>query len=549
MKKTHSHILIFFILTSAVFAQVEYVNITNPVYQYLQRAETMGSLPHFSLVDLPLQRYEIVDALKKINTHRNELKSSEQKVLDKYLAEFGIAENTNAVIIYSPSDKTQLFSKALFSDAEKMIYHYANDLHKVRIEPLVMTDFMVSQDDANEAHYAMLQVGGRVSGTLSNCLGYSIQATNGFFLSGDKSLAKNDPKYRQNIKFVQLDSDMDFTNSHVIYKKDWFYASLEREERLMGAGLNTKVFVSRQAPAYDAANVGVKFKWVDYKFTFGGLIGNRDTSTGHWATGYGIYIPPKYLVMHRIALQPAWGEFGLWEATIYSDRPWDLAYMNPLSFLKSVEHSLRDRDNSIMGADMTIRPIKNLEIKGSFLLDDLIFSEIGTDYWSNKTAWNISAMTTLKYGFDIGYEYSKVDPFTYTHFNNMNSYTNDSLMIGGSLLPNSDKSALLLNYWYGERYPIQLNIGYVRHGKNLYDEQGKMIKNVGADPNIGHDGISEWNAPFLDGKRDDYIQADISAVYELSRGISIGAMYRLNNFIDQERYEHIFRLMFKLNEF
>jgi hypothetical protein len=279
-----------------------------------------------------------------------------------------------------------------------------------------------------------------------------------------------------------------------------------------------------------------------------GLLGYVD-SNSYYKTGYGIHIPPKYMAMHRFALQPSWGEIALWEATVYSDRPMDLAYINPLSFLKSVEHSLRDRDNSLMGIDITIRPMKNLSLKGSFLLDDLVFSEIGTDYWSNKTAWNIAAITTLNCGIDVGIEYSKIDPFTYTHFNNQNSYTNDSAMIGNDLLPNSDRATLLINYWYGQRYPIQLNLSYTRHGENVYDDEGTLIENVGGNPNLGHDGMNAWDAPFLAGTRNDYISTDISTSFEISRGLSIGAMYRYNYFVDKSNDDHVFRIFFKLNEF
>jgi hypothetical protein len=43
---------------------------------------------------------------------------------------------------------------------------------------------------------------------------------------------------------------------------------------------------------------------------------------------------------------------------IYS-RTLDLAYLSPLSFLKSLEHSLHDRDNAGMGFTAVVRPIKN----------------------------------------------------------------------------------------------------------------------------------------------------------------------------------------------
>jgi hypothetical protein len=539
--------VLFFGLTLPIYSQdKEYVPISNPVYKFLERAETRGFLPYFSLSDLPLQRYEVIEALRKIDEHKENLSNSEMRILEKYAKEFFPEKQSFAAIFPTENDEF-FFSMAIISDAEKVAYNFRNDKHSVSVEPVLLSDFMMSSTD-NE-HFFMQHVGGRIHGTLGKYLGYSLQATNGFFLSGNKSLAMHDTKYRQNIKFVALDSDLDYSHSHVIFSKDWFFASLEREERLMGAGMNTNVFVSNAASPYDALNLGVKFKRFSYKFTHAGLIGYVDSTGFYQDTGFGVVIPSKYITMHRLALRFAKAEFSLWEGIIYSDRAVDFAYINPLSFLKSVEHSLRDRDNSLMGADMTLRPFKNISIKAGFLLDDLKFDEIGTDYWSNKTAWNVALLAAPFSNFDFGVEYSKVDPFTYSHFNNQNSYTNDSMAIGNTLLPNSDRMEFRTNWWLGGRYPLTFTLSRTRHGENIFDESGNPVKNVGGDINLGHAEVPSTEAPFLDGTRNDVTSAEVSGGFEISRGMVIGAAYKYNFYTSRDLAEHVFRVTFILNEF
>ena len=99
------------------------------------------------------------------------------------------------------------------------------------------------------------------------------------------------------------------------------------------------------------------------------------------------------------------------------------------------------------------------------LLDDLIFSKIGTDYWGNKAAYSLGALYAFP-SWNIGAEYAKVYPYTYSHFNVQNSMTSDGQIITGSLAPNSDELSLFGSLWYGNRYPIQFLISYRRHGAN-----------------------------------------------------------------------------------
>jgi hypothetical protein len=201
-----------------------------------------------------------------------------------------------------------------------------------------------------------------------------------------------------------------------------------------------------------------------------------------------------------------------------------------------------------MGLDFTVRPVKNLQLKTSFLLDDMVISKIGTGYWSNKTAFNVAVLTALPGGIDLGMEYARVEPYTYTHFNNQNSYTSDSSLIGSVLLPNSDKTSLVCNWWFGGRYPLKLSLGYTRHGDNVLDKTtGKVIKDVGGDPNYGFVFGDSQTVTFLDGVRNDYLSADISTNYEIIRGFSVGLFYQY--LVNNEKSEHRFRINFNLGDF
>jgi hypothetical protein len=57
----------------------------------------------------------------------------------------------------------------------------------------------------------------------------------------------------------------------------------------------------------------------------------------------------KFLVYHRIGFNiNRHFNFGVGEFIIYGRRGIDLSYLNPFAFYKSIEHSNRDRDNSML---------------------------------------------------------------------------------------------------------------------------------------------------------------------------------------------------------
>jgi hypothetical protein len=91
-------------------------------------------------------------------------------------------------------------------------------------------------------------------------------------------------------------------------------------------------------------------------------------------------------------------------------------------------------------------------------------------------------LTSLIPNLNAGIEYTRVEPYTFTNYNPQNANTNDDILFGSMIPPNADRISFLLDYFFGERYPIKFKYSYTRHGNNIYDEEGNLIRNVGGDP-------------------------------------------------------------------
>lgn len=528
-------------------AQLEHVPVSHPVYKFLARAESRGFLPHLSLSELPWKRFRVAKALEMISSNPENLSSSERNTLELFEKEFGLRPHDNAVVLYSESDSLQVFSARMFGDYEKFIYHFEDSLHSVNLIPLASVEAMAENTEAGSTNVLLGNLGVRLHGTLSNMLGYYLQATNGAVISGERELALEDRRLRQNIKFADLNSDFDFSESHVHFQYNWFYATIGRETRLLGSGMNQRLYISTNSPPFDALSLGAEFSDFEYRYTHASLIGRPETNHD---VGVETQIPDKYAGIHRFSYRPSWGEIAFWENIIYSDRNPDLAYLNPLSFFKSLEHALRDRDNSIMGLDAVIRPFPRIQIKGTFLLDDIIFSKLGTGYWSNKFAWNMAAVSALPWNIDLGVEYSRVEPFTFSHYNPQNSMTNDMLLYGSYIPANSDKLEIMGRWWFGGRYPLEMSLSYMRHGKNIY-ENDSLIFNAGSDPFITRSNLYPGEgsnvAEFLAGELQETFSLRVNAGIEIIRGFNLHGIYQLSN--TNGKAVHLFRLSIGFEDF
>lgn len=541
----------FLIPAINVFAQIEDVPISNSVYEFLLRLETKGLTGKTPLTHIPLSKQEIVSILRTARDNQNKLSRSDLVLLEKYEKEFGISTTTYSVVFPSETHSNSIFWTGLVDNTEKVFYKYDDFVNNVDVRPLGAIDYIYNTGDSSR-YVCVGTLGLRLSGTIENKLGFYLQATNGRKISGDKALAFYNPEYNKSFKFTKLESDIDLTQSHVTFQSGWFRAKIGRMEEKMGAGLFQSTYISTTSPPIDAITLSANFSNFKYTYYFGSLMGLIESKE---QSGINTKISNKFINQHRFSVRPSWGEIAFWESVIYSDRGLDLAYLNPLSFLKSLEHQLHDRDNSIMGMDFTLRPLSNLIIKTTFLLDDIIFEKIGTGYWSNKTAFNIATIYSTDFNIDFGLEYARVEPYTFSHFSPKNNYTNDNQQIGSELPPNSEQYGLLLNYWLGQRFPIKLALKYIQHGANEYDEQGNLVRNVGGDARFtrrdpdfqtGFPG-DPYEVKFLDGILEKTISINFSLGFEIINNLNCVLSYQFLN--TNEKINNFIRLQILLNEF
>jgi hypothetical protein len=215
--------------------------------------------------------------------------------------------------------------------------------------------------------------------------------------------------------------------------------------------------------------------------------------------------------------------------------------VNPLIFYKFVEQSLQDRDNGTIFVEMQTHFIKDLELQGTFFLDENILSNLSDfNKSTNKSAYQLGFFWYEPVGLknlSLIFEYTKIRPYVYSHFDPKNTYTAFGVIMGHPIGPNSDQIFTKLAYNLSDKVSFNLEYQHIRKGENTYNSEGEPVNNVGGNvynpylPNVDSD-----QATFLDGIRinEDYAMFnvryeplknyvfDLNYAYDISNNLTYG---------------------------
>jgi len=516
-----------FILISAIFifvfinncqSQVELVSPDNSVYTFLQRMHTLEVIPGYNPGNIPLSREVIVSFLRIIENNPKKTTNTDKQILKDYNVEFQYELTGNL------KNSAALFHevKDIFSDKkQKYLYMYNDSNATLFLDALGGLSQRSSDGDSIGKNSILLgELGFRVRGTLFNSVGYYLRASNGQKLSGDTDAVNfaryTDPKLYAQYKFQYERRNFDTFDGYLRYRtnKNWLALTVGRNPVYQGFGFIDRLYLSNNSVPYDFLKLDLAYKAVTYSFLYGSLRGDS----------LGRPLDAKNIATHRLDIQFSNAfRLGFFESVTIANSPFSFTFLNPISFLTSAELNkasqpdVNNVNNAIIGLDMMVLPVKKLALQASFLLDDFEFATLFDD----------NAKVTNKFGFqfgllwadaftikniDLAAEYTRLDPFVYTHVSNKTTYTNWGQPLGHHLEPNSDEYAFKMNYNITNRIKLNLLYQHQRSANGIeLDSLGRVVVNYGGNINNAS-GYSYSDPEFLKGNRidRDIITANVS---------------------------------------
>jgi len=520
MLRTYFLFILFLIVQITLTAQEDNLPNEHRVYSFLKEMRVKNVLEYYRDDFQVLSRNQILLHLNEIEKKKDYLSNTEIKLLNKFKEELSddLSQEKSSQFLFPDENFLNSFSN-VFSDKKKYLFATKQNKNSAFLEGIghLYHGQRFSPSKTNNSN--LYDIGFRFRGTLFDRLGYNLTVIKGG-VSGNSFLAeKLEPRLLSNFKWVENIENIGnygFNYGYIRYNTkpyDKMNISFQigRENLELGYGYGEKLIISGNNPTLDFINFnfdyGIFHLYSIHASTVGEFLPKREDRF------------TKYLALHKIKLAFNKFEFGIGEAIVYSGRGIELAYLSPITFYKFIEMDIQDRDNGNVFLDFKTNAIDNIEIQGTFFLDENILSNLQDfDRYTNKTAYQIGAFWYQPLGIEdlsLICEYTKIRPYVYTHINPKNTYTSFGQNLGHKMGSNADEILLKMNYNFNERLRLYTHFSFIRKGKNVYDSDGNLLRNVGGDVFMSHpDFMPNKTAHFLDGDRWNYTFYSLGFLYE-----------------------------------
>ena len=166
---------------------------------------------------------------------------------------------------------------------------------------------------------------------------------------------------------------------------------------------------------------------------------------------------------------------------------------------------------------------------GTWLIDDISFSRIGTGWWGNEFGWQGGCFAADVLGvpeLDAIVEYTRINPYVYSNREAGNDYTHDNISLGHHLDPNSDEWFSQLRYRLSSNVRLGLTFAAERHGRNVVLGD-VVVRNVGGSALQGHRDFDSETVVFLDGDLETKNRLQMRIDYEPVTNIFFAGLVEL----------------------
>lgn len=523
----------------------------HPVYEWLYLQRVKGILPNYDYESLPLSRNAILEHLQSLSEN-NRLASRENRTLLSFVNEFDPAHlNTDEVHSLITNDSKLSFDRFkewIWSDNEKHVYSFSSDNGFLLLDHgFGRRAMFVNDDDVQRNAPYILNQHWRTYGSYKNSVGYHAELIRAVPV-GDQRIFEYDGFYSYNWKFLDPKQNQSLNfhyEAYVTAQHSIFEASIGRGNLKEGVGQKENLTFSRSSIPFDWVKLNVGKKKIRYSFTHGTLSWPAINSTlpGD-STIRTRNSPRRWVSYHKITLKPFKNlSLSAYEMINYANRGAEIAYINPINRFAFAEWELQDQDNGWTGASVVYRPFRGFEVYTELLIDDLgnkkdIF--IKKEFpQTSRFARKYGASIATNSGLLLWSEYTRIDPFTYSHPYDLTSHTDKGIGLGSQIGPNADRTEIGAKLWATGRSFLSFSYSYNRKGLDRFDINNNRIFLAGASPNDDRlSGIPRSNL-FLDGDLHQWHRFLGEIEWEFKRNYVVKLHYEQRKMIDGDQLRNL----------
>ncbi|MCH8927875.1 MAG: hypothetical protein IIB39_04070 [Candidatus Marinimicrobia bacterium] len=491
MKRFFSTLIITLLLYSHSAAQSTDIDPNHWGYDYLDLLSARGMIDGFSSGLKPVTRErfgELLMMAEEKQTKNPELLShTEQKILQRLKGD-----------ILSDPDSPE--TKVLDEFRERHLFTWSEDESWFSIDAFFNqeNDLGFLDDNREEQNISRTTGGARIRGYLGSNLYFYLWFTNTLEKGG--VLAQNNFDPSQGLPAVAYDGNLyrDDAISYFKYRAPWFDITVGRQNITWGPGRRSGLTFSSNNPPMDVIRLDVRYR----KLSYSGFIGDIRGRGGN-----------KKIAAHRLDIIPITGlRIGAGETVVYNRSKFEILYSLPLMPFHIAEHHLGDRDNNSINFDITYDRLSNTSVYAELFIDDYKLLKNPFTHWGNKWAVLSGVLFTKPLNMKnstLRIEYSRIEPYVYTHVRSGNEYFNYDRPMGHWAGPDSDE--LFLSYVNTLDWRVKLKLSFAMLRRGQLDDT--FSRPVTGDLKEFLSGVVERRLTFTAGysvefAKDQYFQAE-----------------------------------------
>lgn len=225
---------------------------------------------------------------------------------------------------------------------------------------------------------------------------------------------------------------------------------------------------------------------------------------------------------------------GFFDSIIWQDadetgkRGFDVSYLNPIVFLRTVEGMNGSPDNALIGLNAKYKLFNKLTLYGQLAADEFTAKEVvkGEGYWANKFAYQLGVKGFDAFKIkDLNYlvEFNTARPFTYSQRSTLLNYGHYTEALAHPMGANFKELLSIWNYQY-QKWAVTVQVNVAKYGLN-------NGQNVGKDINESYNTrTQQYGYHTGDGLKTNFRYLDAKLAYILNPKynlrLEIGGIYR-----------------------
>ncbi len=434
------------------------------IYDFLDELAGEDILSLHSAVK-PYTRAEIARLLDEAEAKRDRLNARQAEELDFYRRDFGRETSSSAV----SGKRFDLFS-------------YKDSLFSFTVNPVLGAE--VLRNGSGTATYWRNGIEAR-----AYVAGWGFYAS---MVDNHEKPLLGKPEYLTSRAGGHIKNSTDWSEMQggVTYSWKWGYAGLVKERFTWGTNYHGANILGGNTPSFAHLRLHLEpVKWFTFNYFHGWLNSMVvDSTRSYWisnsyGTVYRDVYHRKFMAANLITITPVRNlDLSAGNSIVYSDLGLFPAYLIPVLFYKSVDHSVNsgiNNMNSQMFFDLSSRQIKHFHLYATLFVDELSVNRIfRKDEW-NFFSWKGGVRTT---GLPVENMFMTVEytfnyPLTFRHFVPTLTYESNNYNLGHYLKDNSREWFLNIGYRPFRGFSAELWFEDAVRGPDYQEAGGSRIGN------------------------------------------------------------------------